>query len=124
VKPSASFEELSYPPNANYGNFLGVCPWHPAGYHMCGARLDPGPVPEVPEPGVSLMLLAGVAVVACRMWARRIACATFALVYRRWLFDDWAGKPARVVRVLGWRTAIIDSSRGRSTMTACFCWLE
>ena len=55
---------------------------------------------------------------------QRMLCWIFAVVYRRWLWDDWAGKPATVVKVKGWRTALIDSSRGRSTMTPLFWGLE
>jgi len=66
-----TFEELSAPPpNPNYANFLAVCPWPPAGHHMCRWPPGVGPMPPlppaVPEPGAWAMLLVGVAIVAWR----------------------------------------------------------
>jgi hypothetical protein len=49
----------------------------------------------------------------------------FALVYRQWLWNDWYTRPDRVVRVAGWRTAVVETpARQRRVMTACFWGLE
>lgn len=55
---------------------------------------------------------------------QRVLCWLFAIIYRRWLWDDWCGKPATVIKVRGWRTAIIQIAGQRRTMTACFWWLD
>jgi hypothetical protein len=46
----------------------------------------------------------------------------FALVYRRWLWDEWSQTHFRVERVTGWRSARIADHRGgrRRNMAACF----
>ncbi len=55
----------------------------------------------------------------CRLWAR---------VYRRWLWNDFYGTHDKVLRVIGWRTALVvnvsKSGRevGRHCVTPCF-WI-
>jgi hypothetical protein len=45
--------------------------------------------------------------------------ALFTVVYRRWLHGD------RVLRVTGWRSALVETPHGRRRhMTACFWGLE
>jgi len=51
-------------------------------------------------------------------------CWLFALVYRLWLWDEWHQTHARVIRVKGRRTALIDCKGQRRTMTPCFLWFD
>ena len=49
----------------------------------------------------------------------------FAFVYRRWLWNDWHLTRDRVLRVTGWRSALVKTRDGqRRHMTACFWGLE
>lgn len=44
----------------------------------------------------------------------------FSLVWRKWLTDG-PNRPLKVVKVLGWRTAIVDTVfGGRKTISPCF----
>lgn len=55
-------------------------------------------------------------------------CWAFARVYRRWLWDGWLGTHDRVLRVRGWRSALVASVTregrecSRRHMAACF-WM-
>jgi hypothetical protein len=72
-------------------------------------------------------MLAGAALflrlVAPSDWAplQIIMRPVFALVYRRWLWNAWHPTNDRVIRVTGWRSAIVETRSGqRRHMTACF----
>jgi hypothetical protein len=57
--------------------------------------------------------------------AQPVLCWIFARVWRKWIFPDWVGRPSRVVRVIGWKSALIDSHSGcRHRMTVCLFSLE
>lgn len=52
---------------------------------------------------------------------QRVICWLYALIYRRWIWED----NAEVLRVYGWRTALIGYGprRGmRKTITPVFWW--
>lgn len=57
-----------------------------------------------------------------------VLCFLFSVVYRRWLWNDWTGTYDKVLRVKGWRTAVITAvtksgiQLQRRTMTPCF-WI-
>jgi hypothetical protein len=45
----------------------------------------------------------------------------FVLVWKKWLIDDYTGKPKKVVKICSWRSALVDSIGGqRSRITVCF----
>jgi hypothetical protein len=47
----------------------------------------------------------------------------FSIVYRRWLWCEFTQRHDRVIRVKGWRTAIVESAgKRRHTMSPCFLW--
>lgn len=50
---------------------------------------------------------------------KRLLCFLWAVVYRKWLKDS------RVVRVKGWRTAVVDDRWGRRVVVSpCFWWFR
>lgn len=57
---------------------------------------------------------------------QRFLCWLFAIVYRRWLWNPYYKNHDRVLRVKGWRTALVITGSlpfphgQRRTMTACF----
>ena len=52
---------------------------------------------------------------------QRVLCLLFALVYRRWLHNSWFNNHDRVIKVKGWRTAIVeDKAARRMTISPCF----
>jgi hypothetical protein len=54
---------------------------------------------------------------------QRVLSRIFAVIYRRWLWDE----NARVLKVYGWRTALIEHGyKGgkRKVVTPCFWWLK
>jgi hypothetical protein len=80
------------------------------------------------SPGAALLLASPallLAVIAIPLDVQAIMRAMFALVYRRWLWDHWDKGYCRVVRVTGWRSALVETQGGkRRHMTACFWGLE
>jgi hypothetical protein len=47
----------------------------------------------------------------------------FALVWRRWLWDDWTQAPLRVERITSWRSArVVDKFGGRRSNVAFCVW--
>jgi hypothetical protein len=46
----------------------------------------------------------------------------FALVWRRWLWDEWTQSHFRVERVTGWRSARISDQRGGRRGNVAFCF--
>jgi hypothetical protein len=46
----------------------------------------------------------------------------FSVIYRRWLWDSFAERYETVVRVKGWRTAIVESAGARKVISPCFLW--
>jgi len=53
----------------------------------------------------------------------RMVILLWSLVWRHWLLDGHTGKYCKVVRVKGWRTALVDSpSKARMTITPMFKW--
>ena len=80
--------------------------------------------PEPPPPPAVGSLLdrrVGRHPLLCWLWAR---------VYRRWLWNDFYGTHDKVLRVIGWRTALVSSvtKTGRETsrrcMMPCFWWFR
>lgn len=55
-------------------------------------------------------------------WSIRFLWAS---VYRRWLWCSFSKKYYCVIRVKGWRTAIVQNPCAhRSTMSPCFLWFD
>ena len=54
-----------------------------------------------------------------RFWLVRMA---YTLIYRRWIVSN--GKPGRVYRVTGWRSALVDYPSGRRHEWPCFWWFD
>ena len=46
----------------------------------------------------------------------------FSIIWRRWLTDTFYGDYKKVVRIKGWRTALVESRKGgnRQTISPCF----
>ena len=69
--------------------------------------------------GLPIDLRVGRHPLLCRLWSR---------VYRRWLWNEFYGTHDRVLRVIGWRTALVCSvtksgrEASRRGMTPCF-WI-
>jgi hypothetical protein len=54
---------------------------------------------------------------------QHVLCFVFSLIYKRWLYDDYSKSFDTVVKVKGWRTALVDSKGGsRRSMSPCF-WI-
>ena len=43
-------------------------------------------------------------------------------IYKKWLWDDFYKAYDKVIKVKGWRTAIVQNPTGRKTITPCF-WI-
>lgn len=77
--------------------------------------------PLKPAGGTPVDRVVGRHPLLCRLWA---------LVYRRWLWNDFYGTHDKVLRVIGWRTALVASvsktgrEAGRRCITPCFWWLQ
>ena len=49
----------------------------------------------------------------------------WALVYRRWLYDDYYKNYYKVLRVKGWRSALVERKSGeRMSLSPCFLWFD
>lgn len=65
-----------------------------------------------------------------RVGRHPLLCWLWARVYRRWLWNEWYGNHDKVLRVIGWRTALVASGRApeyrgqRRYITPCFWWFQ
>ncbi len=51
---------------------------------------------------------------------QKILIFLWSIVWREWLFD-WKKQPLKVIKVKGWRTALVETKAGhRETITPCF----
>jgi len=49
----------------------------------------------------------------------------FALIYKKWIYYENCGRYAKIIKVKGWRTALIETPYGeRMTVSPCFWWFK
>ena len=48
----------------------------------------------------------------------------WSMIYRKWLLNDFCGNYNKVLKVRGWRTALVESCTDRKTITPCFWGLK
>ena len=59
------------------------------------------------------------------IFVQRIAIFLWSRIYKKWLWDDFFNDYERVLKVRGWRTALVVRKSGsRHTMTPCFWWFD
>jgi hypothetical protein len=100
------------------------------------AALAVGAWAVIGEPAARLPLLWAAMLAGAALFLRLVAPSdafslqsilrpVFEFVYRRWLWCDWHKAHDSVVRVTGWRSAIVETRSGqRRHMTACFWGLQ
>ena len=85
------------------------------------------------EPAARLPLLVAAMLAGAALFLRLVAPSdafslqsilrpVFALVWRRWLWDEWTQSHFRVERVTGWRSARISDQRGGRRSNVAFCF--
>ncbi|MEK6884632.1 MAG: hypothetical protein AABY22_33675 [Nanoarchaeota archaeon] len=61
---------------------------------------------------------------------QKILCKIWFLVWKKWLYDSRLGTYYKVLKVSGWRTALISRNfqngkeYNRSTISPCFWWFK
>lgn len=54
------------------------------------------------------------------MWNNKLTRWLFSIVYYRWLGHDFYKCQANIIKVKGWRTALVNWGSQRNTITICF----
>jgi len=55
---------------------------------------------------------------------QKLLCWLYPIFYSKWLTDT-SGENSKVIKVRGWRTALIETRWGtRMTITICFWWFK
>jgi hypothetical protein len=56
---------------------------------------------------------------------QKILCKIYFYVYKKWLKDtDNPAMTGKVVKVVNWRTAVVDIGGSRQRITPCFLWFD